>query len=175
VAALERASERAGNARITKLLGDAYRAAGDLERARGAYEKAISLEKRYPEARVALALVDRDRKEYGKAVEELQRAIQDYKDGPSAARAWVEVARIEQARGAPAVTVENAYASALKADPHNCAALYGVGRGSAERSRKEDLAHAREMLSRYLNACPRGADVAEAERLLRKLSGRRRR
>jgi tetratricopeptide (TPR) repeat protein len=178
VAALERAGERAGNARITKLLGDAYRAAGDLERARGAYEKAIAMEKRYPEARVALALVERDRKEYGKAVDELQRAIQEYKDGTPAANAWLEVARIEQGRGAPTATVESAYGSALKADPHHCAALFGLGKLHAERSGKDAAASARPLLSRYLSACPRGADVAEAERLLRKTSappGRRRR
>ena len=169
VTALQRVSDRARNARVTKLLGDAYRAAGDPDGARGAYEKAIGMEKRYPEAHVALAAVFRDRRDYPKAMEELQRAVEEYGSG-GAASAWIEIAEVEQARGAPAATVEKAYASALAADPQSCPALYWLGRERADRGgRAYEPALARRMLSDYVRLCPRGPHVADAEHALRRV------
>ncbi len=169
VAALERASERVGNARVTKLLGDAYRADGDLDRARGAYEKAIAAEKRYPDARVALARVWRDRKEWGKAIEELERAVKEYGESAAggAGAAWAEIAETEEARGAPPEAAEKAYTNALKVDPQSCPALFWLGRSrSAKNSRSYNRALASQMLSDYLKLCPRGPRAEDARRIL---------
>jgi tetratricopeptide (TPR) repeat protein len=168
-AALERASERVGNARVTKLLADAYRADGDLDRARATYEKALVMEKRYPDARVALARVYRDRKDYGRAREELDRAVKEYGESATggAAAAYVEIAETEEARGSPAQAVESAYTSALKADPQSCPALFWLGRSRSERrSRSYDRPLAVQMLGDYLRFCPRGPHAAEAQRIV---------
>ncbi len=168
-AALERASERVGNARVTKLLGDAHRADGDLDRARAAYEKALGMEKRYPNARVALARVYRDRKDYVKAREELDRAVKEYGESATggAAAAYVEIAETEEARGSPAQAVESAYASALKADPQSCPALFWLGRSRSERrSRSYDRPLAVQMLNDYLRTCPRGPHAGDAQRIV---------
>jgi tetratricopeptide (TPR) repeat protein len=169
VIALERASERVGNARVTKLLGDAYRADNDLDRARAAYEKAIAMEKRYPEAHLALGRVYRDKRDYGKALEELDRAVKEYGESTtgSAATAWADIAETEELRGSPVETVQRAYATALKADPQNCPALFWLGRSRSDRrSRSYDRPVAFQMLSDYLRVCPRGPRAAEAQRFL---------
>jgi tetratricopeptide (TPR) repeat protein len=167
VQALEQASARLNNARVDKLLGDAYRADGDLDRARGAYEKAIAAEKRYPEARIALARVWRDRKDWPRALEELDRAVKDYGEGTvGAATAWNEVAEVEDARGSPADAVERAYTAALKADPADCPALWWLGRSRSERrGRGYDPRLAKQMLSDYVRLCPRGPHAPEAQRI----------
>ena len=169
VSALERASDRVGNARVTKLLGDAYRTDGDLDRARGAYEKAISMEKRYPEAHVALGRVQRDKRDYAKALEEFDRAAKEYGESASGgtATAWAEIGETEELRGSPVETVQRAYATALKADPQNCPSLFWLGRARSEkRSRSYDRPVAKQMLSDYLKLCPRGARAGDAQRIL---------
>jgi len=172
VAALERASEKVGNARVTKLLGDAYRTDGDQERAQSAYERAIAMEKSYPEAHVALARVFRDRKDYPKALEELDRAVKEYGESAlgGAAAAWVDVAETEEARGSPPETVEKAYTNALKADPQSCPSLYWLGQSrSVKKSRTYDHALALQMLQDYLRLCPKGTHAADAQRIVASL------
>ena len=172
VAALERASEKVGNARVTKLLGDAYRADGDLDRAQAAYQRAIGMEKAYPEARIALARVYRDRKDYGKALEELDHAVKEYGESAlgSTAVAWVEVAETEEARGAPADAVEKAYTSALKADPQSCPSLFWLGQSrSVKKTRTYDRPLALQMLQDYLRLCPKGPHAPDAQRIVASL------
>ena len=167
VAALQKASERVGNARVTKLLGDAYRAAGDGEKARAAYESAIGMEKRNPEARIALARVFRDRKDYPRALEELDRAVKEYGESATgnASPAWIEIGETEEARGAAPDAVEKAYTSALKADPQSCPALFWLGRSRADRRGKFDPSLAKQMLADYVRLCPRGPRAGDARAL----------
>jgi cellulose synthase operon protein C len=169
VEALRKATERlSGNARIVKLLGDAYRADGDLERARGEYEKAIGLEKRYPDARMALARVWRDKKDFVRAQDELDRAIKDYGEGTvgGASQAYVEKAEIEEARGGSVDAIRDLYERALRSDATNCRALWWLGRDRAEQqSPKHDADLAGEMFSDYARLCPREPHAAEAARL----------
>lgn len=171
VAALEKANERMANSRITKLLGDAYRADGDLERARATYEKAIAAETRYPEARIALALLYRERKDFPKALSELDRAVKDYSESATGqGTAYAEIAQTEEARGSPPAVVEEAYKKALKADTQNCQALFWLGRSrSDKRSRTFDRTLATQMLADYLKICPAGPSVAEAQRIVASL------
>jgi len=170
VAALEKATERVANPRLSKMLGDAYRVDGDLERARGAYEKAIAGEKRFPEARLGLARVWRDRKEWDKALEELNRAAKEFGDSGApgaAAAAWVEIADTEEQRGGAFEAVENAYRAALRVDPQSCPALFWLGRSRSEkRTRLYDRPLAAQMLSDYLRLCPRGPRASEAQRIV---------
>lgn len=169
-ATLEKASARVGGARLAKLLGDAWRTAGDGDKARAAYERALTLEPRNPDARIALARLWRDRKEWGKALEELERAVKDAGEsaagGATAAAAWVEIGETEELRGAAPDAVEKAYTSALKADPQSCPALFWLGRSRADRRGRYDPTLAKQMLSDYLRLCPRGARAGEAQRIV---------
>jgi tetratricopeptide (TPR) repeat protein len=169
IEALKAASARlAGNARIVKLLGDAYRADGDLERARAEYEKALSIEKRFPDARLSLARVWRERRDWPRALDELDKAAKEYGEGTTggAARAYVEMAEVEAARGSKAEVVEELYKRALRADATNCTALWALGRERADRrSRVFDKELGKQMLTDYARLCPKGAHAAEASRM----------
>jgi tetratricopeptide (TPR) repeat protein len=169
IEALKAASAKlAGNARVVKLLGDAYRADGDLDRARVEYERALTMEKRFPDARMGLARVWRERKDWARALDELDKAAKDYGEGTTggAARAYVEMAEIEAARGAKAEVVDELYKRALRADATNCSALWVLGRERADRrSPVFDKELGKQMLGDYARLCPRGAHAAEASRI----------
>ena len=169
VEALRNASSRLpGNARIVKLLGDAYRADGDAERARVEYEKALAAEKRFPDARMALARVWRERKDFARALDELEKAAKEYGEGTTggAAQAYVEMAEIEQQRGGKPEAVDGLYQRAIKADATNCPALWFLGRERADkRSRLFSKDLGKQMLSDYVKLCPRGPHAGEAARL----------
>ncbi|WP_235969446.1 tetratricopeptide repeat protein [Anaeromyxobacter diazotrophicus] len=170
-AALEQASARVGGARLAKLLGDAWRAAGDGEKARAAYERALTLEPKNADARIALARLWRDRKDFPKALEELDRAVKDSSEAAAggAAAAWIEIGETEELRGDPRDAVEKAYTSALKADPQSCPALFWLGRSRADRAGRYDPSLAKQMLQDYLRLCPRGARAGEAQRIVASL------
>jgi tetratricopeptide (TPR) repeat protein len=132
------------------------------------------MEKRYPEARIALARVWRDRRDYAKALEELDRAVKDYGETAAggAAPAWDEIAEVEEARGGPPEAVEKAYTAALKADPANCPALFWLGRSRSDRrGRAFDAPLATQMLGDYMRVCPKGPRAVEAQRILAALRG----
>jgi tetratricopeptide (TPR) repeat protein len=164
---LKRAVARVGDSspRLALLLGDAYRAAGDADLARGQYEKAIQLGKPFPDARVALARLHRARNNIPGALVELTQAIDEYGQGGAggAAAAYVEMAEAERARGARRETVAALYEKALERDPASCEALWGAGKLDADEGKLGETA--RQRLSSYAKLCPRGAHAQEAARL----------
>jgi cellulose synthase operon protein C len=170
VAALQKANARLpDNPRMVKLLGDAYRADGDFDRARAEYERAISIEKRFPDARLALARMWRERKDWGHALDELDKAAKEYGEGTTggAAQAYVEMAEIEAERGSPFDVPDELYKKALRADSTNCAALWALGRERANpKSRVHDKDLAKQMLADYGRLCPRGPHATEAASLV---------
>jgi tetratricopeptide (TPR) repeat protein len=172
---LQKATARAGDhPRIALLLGDAYRARGDTDRARGQYERSIQLGKPYPDARVALAKLYREMKNVPAALAELDLAITEYGQGGagSAAQAFVEMADIERSRGTKADHVFSLYVKALEKDTASCEALWNAGRmgweaaqGRDEESRQaRDTARAR--LERFLQVCPRDVNVTAAKAIV---------
>jgi tetratricopeptide (TPR) repeat protein len=165
VAVLQRAGARAGDhPRLALLLGDAYRAEGDLDRARGQYQRAIQLGKPFPDARVALARLSRAERDVPAALAELDLAITEYGPGGSggAAQAYVEMAETERSRGARAEVVRGLFEKALSRDPASCEALWGAGVPAAGRAPDEAE---RARLQLYQKVCPAGAHVDEARRL----------
>jgi tetratricopeptide (TPR) repeat protein len=164
---LKRAVSRLGESpRLALLLGEAYRASGDLDMARGQYEKAIALGKPYPDARVALARLHRAQGNVPLALVELDQAIDEYRagSGGGAARAYVEKAETERARGARREVLQDLYEKALQADPASCDALWGAASGELETGKRGDKA--RQRLEAYGRLCPRGVHAAEAARML---------
>ena len=173
---LQKATARAGDhPRIALLLGDAYRAQGDADRARGQYERSIQLGKPFPDARVALARLLRDQKNVPQALAELDLAITEYGQGSpgGAAQAYVEMAETERSRGAGAAVLFPLYVKALDKDAASCEALWGAGKlgwEAAARGKDEESAAARATalgrLERYLSVCPRGAEAGQARALV---------
>jgi cellulose synthase operon protein C len=164
---LKRAVTRLGESpRLALLLGDAYRAAGDGDLARGQYEKAIQLGRPYPDARVALAKLLRAQNNVPGALVELTQAIDEYgvSGAGGAAQAFVEMAETERSRGAGPQLLLELYEKALTRDPASCEALWGAGKLEQEGAgRLTDKA--RDRLTSYARLCPRSANAAEAARL----------
>ena len=154
--------------RLALVLGEAYRAAGDADLARGQYEKAIQLGKPFPDARVALARLHRAKNNVPGALVELTQAIDEYGAGGAggAAAAYVEMAEAERARGAKPDVLKGLYAKALEKDPASCEALWGAAK--IEVDQKALGQEGRKRLDAYARLCPRGPHAAEVA----KLSGR---
>jgi len=163
---VKKAVARVGESpRLALLLGDAYRAAGDEDLARGQYEKAIQLGRPFPDARVSLARLYRAKNNIPGALVELTQAIDEYGQGGAggAAAAYVEMAEAERARGAKREVLADLYEKALQRDPASCDALWGAGRLGAEAGKATE--DARRRLEAYAKLCPRGAHAQEAARL----------
>ncbi|HYD39833.1 MAG TPA: tetratricopeptide repeat protein [Anaeromyxobacter sp.] len=167
---LKRTVARLGESpRLSLLLGDAYRAAGDLDLARGNYKKAIELGRPFPDARVALARLYRAQNDIPSALVELTTAIDEYGAGGTGgvAAAYVEMAEAERARAAKPEKLKELYDKALEKDPASCEALWGAARARAELPKLKDAAEQRtQLLERYVRACPAAANAAEARGIL---------
>ena len=167
---LKRTVARLGESpRLSLLLGDAYRAAGDLDLARGNYKKAIELGRPFPDARVALARLHRAQNDIPSALVELTTAIDEYGAGGTGgvAAAYVEMAEAERARDAKPEKLKELYDRALEKDPASCEALWGAARARADLPKLKDVAEQRtQLLERYVRACPAGAHFAEARGML---------
>jgi tetratricopeptide (TPR) repeat protein len=164
---LQKATARVGDhPRMALLLGEAYRAAGDLDRARGQFERAIQLGKPFPDARVALARMLRDQKNVPQALAELDLAITEYGQGSpgGAAAAFVEMAEAERSRGTKPEALFALYVKALEKDPARCDALWGAGKLGHDAHPGDEAALKR--LDRYVLLCPRAANVAAAKAIV---------
>ncbi|HEY6100034.1 MAG TPA: tetratricopeptide repeat protein [Anaeromyxobacter sp.] len=166
---VKKAQARLGeHPRLALVLGDAYRAAGDADLARGQYEKAIQLGRPFPDARVALARLHRAKNNIPGALVELTQAIDEYGQGGAggAAAAYVEMAEAERARGATPAALKGLYVKALEKDPASCDALWGAAKIEIDQGSIGD--DGRKRLDAYARLCPRGPHAVEAA----KLSGR---
>jgi cellulose synthase operon protein C len=164
---LKRTVTRLGeNPRLALLLGDAYRASGDADLARGQYQKAIELGRPFPDARVALARLYRGQNNIPGALVELNQAIDEYGTGGAggAAAAYVEMADAERARNAKPDKLLELYEKALERDPASCEALWGAGK--AEHDLKKLTEGVKRRLDVYLRVCPDWPHTAEAQKIL---------
>jgi tetratricopeptide (TPR) repeat protein len=163
---VKRATSRLGESpRLALLLGDAYRAAGDVDLAQGQYEKAVKLGNPFPDARVALARLFRSKNNLPGALTEIEQAITEYGQaaGGGLATAYVEKAEANRARGAKPDDVRALYLEALKADPVNCDALYGASKIEVDQHKLGE--DGKRRLETFVKLCGRDARAAEAARL----------
>jgi Flp pilus assembly protein TadD len=165
---VKRAISRIGEGpRLSLLLGEAYRVAGDADLAQGQFQKAIQLGGKYPDARVALARLYRARNNVPGALVELNQAIDEYGQvgAGGAAAAYVEMAEAERARGAKPAVLKDLYEKALAKDPVSCEALFGAGKLEVDGAgRLTD--GAKQRLEGYLKYCGKGPRSGEAARLI---------
>lgn len=174
VTSLEKALETLpDSARIHVLLGDAWRAVPNPDKARTAYEKAIEVAGgKLPEARAKLGQIWREKGEYAKAREELQRAMKEFgleATGPNVALALTELGRVFEEGPEPDTTEAfERYARATRISEKYAPPYYFLGRisAAAARSDREQRKQAVEALEMYLKLEPRGANADEARNLL---------
>ncbi|HEY0840157.1 MAG TPA: tetratricopeptide repeat protein, partial [Vulgatibacter sp.] len=160
--------------RIWVLLGDAQRAVPSIDAARKAYERAIEVEKgKMPEARTKLGAIWREKKEYAKAEEELEKALKELgltATGPTLASALTELGRVYDER--PDRDVQQAfdrYAKAMTASESYAPPYFLVGRISAAQRDRHQQKQAIESLEAYLRLAPKGDFADEARALLARL------
>jgi Tfp pilus assembly protein PilF len=166
---VKRAISRIGEGpRLSLLLGEAYRVAGDSDLAQGQFQKAIQLGGKFPDARVALARLYRSKGNVPGALVELNQALDEYGQGGAggAAAAYVEMAEAERARNARPALLLDLYQKALARDPVSCEALWGAGKLEFDARRLTD--GAKQKLEGYARYCGKGPHAAEAARLLGK-------
>src|SRR5690606_14819602 len=149
------------------LLGDARRNAGDAAGARAAYEHALALGDGMPEARVRIAALHRDAREYdkGKAEGEKAPAAMSRRSGAAAAAAYPGLGRIQEEGARDLAAAFDSYAKALGAWENPAPAYFHIGRLSARHGSASQRRQAIESLETYLRLDANGEMAAEARRL----------
>jgi tetratricopeptide (TPR) repeat protein len=146
-------------------LGDALRGAGEVDRAMEQYQRAVDLSPKAVEARIARARIWRERKDWPKALDELERAqkaLGSSGTGTGLSQLLAETAEVQEASGAKFELVRDLYLKALKADSASCPALFWLGQKAFEQKKAED---AKPLIGDYLRICPRGPRAAEAQKI----------
>lgn len=163
--ALTTAIKTMGNSpKLVQLLGQAYQRQGQLDKALEQYQLALGDGKsKAPDARFALGVVLREKKDYAKSAEHLDKAAQEYVGQDTrVAASYTELARTLEARGDKEKAGET-YQRALKADPEYADAYFFFARYLAQERGGADKAKlaARE----YLRREPKGEHAQDAQRL----------
>ncbi len=164
------------SSRIHVLLGDAWRAVPDIDKARASYEKAIEVDGgKMPEARAKLGQIWREKREFAKAREELEKALQEFglaATGPNLALALTELGRVLEEGPSPDLTAAfERYARATRISETYAPPYYFLGRMSAaagqrDRDQRKQAVDALEM---YLKLDPRGSNADDARTLLARM------
>jgi tetratricopeptide (TPR) repeat protein len=151
--------------KLLVMLGNAYRRQGKLEEALAQYSRAVSDPKaRNPDARLAMGNIYRERKEYSKAAEALEKAVQEFIGQPSKiAAAYSELGRTYEEKGDRA-KADEIYQKALNTDEQYSPAYYYYARFLASDSHQ--ASKARTTAQEYLKRDPRGEFAAEAQRMV---------
>jgi tetratricopeptide (TPR) repeat protein len=150
---------------FVKSLGDALRGGGEVDKAMEQYQRAIDMSPKASDARIARARVWRERKDWPKALDELdraQKALGTGGTGTGLSQVLVETAEVQEASAAKFDVVRDLYLKALKADGASCPALFWLGQQAYEQKKPDD---ARPLIGDYLRLCPRGPKSAEAQRI----------
>ena len=154
-----------GSGKLLSMLGDAYAKSGDAKAAAVQYEKAINLDPKaaMPDARLALAELARKDKNYGKAMELYDRAIQDYANNTmKVAEVYDDEALLAQERGDPKDKVLDLLKQSNKADPNFPPTYIQMARLLA--SDRTQKAAVKACGEQYLHLDPKGPYVDEAKR-----------
>jgi tetratricopeptide (TPR) repeat protein len=150
---------------FVKSLGDALRTGGEPEKALEEYQRAIDMTPKAVDARIARARIWRERKDWPKALDEVERAQKALGAGGTGtglSQVLVEMAEIQEASAAKFDVVRDLYLKALKADGASCPALFWLGQKAFEQKKLDD---AKPLVGDYLRICPRGPRAAEAQKI----------
>jgi tetratricopeptide (TPR) repeat protein len=151
--------------KLLVMLGNAYRRQGKLDEALAQYSRALSDPKaRNPEARLAMGNIYRERKEYPKAVQALEKSAQEFIGQPGKlAAAYSELGRVYEEKGDRA-KADEVFQKALAADEEYSPAYFHYARFLSSDTRQ--ASKAKTTAQEYLKRDPRGEFATEAQRLV---------
>ncbi|SEL66745.1 Tetratricopeptide repeat-containing protein [Stigmatella aurantiaca] len=150
--------------KLVVMLGNAYRRQGKLDDALTQYQRAVKDPKaKNPEARLAMGAIYRERSEWDKAQEQLEKASQEFiGQGDRAALAFTELGRVFQSKG-DAAKAEDAFQKALNADENYSPAYYFYASALSKDRKQGDKTRA--LAQEYLKRDPKGEYATDAQKL----------
>ncbi|QSQ13961.1 tetratricopeptide repeat protein [Myxococcus landrumensis] len=163
--ALETALKTMGDSpKLVVMLGNAYRRQGKLDEALTQYQRAVKDPKaKNPEARLAMGAIYRERSDWAKAQEQLEKASQEFVGQPErSAMALTELARVYQGKG-DAAKADETYQRALNADEGFGAAYYYYATLLAKDAKQGPKA--KMLAQEYLKREPSGEHASAARSL----------
>ncbi|MCP3098715.1 tetratricopeptide repeat protein [Myxococcus sp. K15C18031901] len=163
--ALQTALKTMGDSpKLVVMLGNAYRRQGKLDEALTQYQRAVKDPKaKNPEARLAMGSIYRERSDWPKAQEQLEKASQEFVGQPErSAMALTELARVFQGKG-DASKADETYQRALTADEGFSAAYYYYATLLSKDSKQG--AKAKMLAQEYLKRDPSGEHASAAKSL----------
>ncbi|AKQ64680.1 TPR domain protein, putative component of TonB system [Myxococcus hansupus] len=163
--ALQTALKTMGDSpKLVVMLGNAYRRQGKLDDALSQYQRAVKDPKaKNPEARLAMGAIYRERSDWAKAQEQLEKASQEFLgQSDRAAMALTELGRVFQGKG-DAAKADETYQRALNADEAYSPAYYFYATLLARDSKQ--TAKAKMLAQEYLKRDPSGEHASAARSL----------
>jgi tetratricopeptide (TPR) repeat protein len=152
--------------KLLVLLGHTYRRQGKLDEALSQYSRAVADPKaRNGEARLAMGGIYREKKQYPKAIEFLQRAAEDFLGQEwRVAASYAELARAYEEQG-DRTKAEETYQKAVNADHDYTPTYVFYARYLVADPRQPQKAKAKAQAQEYLKRDPKGEFAAEAQKL----------
>ncbi|MCE9667846.1 tetratricopeptide repeat protein [Myxococcus stipitatus] len=163
--ALQTALKTMGDSpKLVVMLGNAFRRQGKLDEALTQYQRAVKDPKaKNPEARLAMGSIYRERSDWTKAQEQLEKASQEFVGQPGrSAMALTELARVYQGKG-DAAKADETYQRALNADEGFSAAYYFYATLLSKDAKQG--AKAKMLAQEYLKRDPSGEHASAARSL----------
>ncbi|MBN8226971.1 tetratricopeptide repeat protein [Corallococcus macrosporus] len=150
--------------KLVVMLGNAYRRQNKLEDALAQYQRAVKDPKaKNPEARLAMGTIYRERSEWDKAKEQLEKASQEFFGQPDrVANALTELGRVYQGKG-DAAKADETYQRALQAD-ENYTPVYYFYASLLSKDPKQS-GKVKTLAQEYVKREPKGEYLADAQRL----------
>ncbi|CAM4326641.1 tetratricopeptide repeat protein [Corallococcus sp. ZKHCc1 1396] len=150
--------------KLVVMLGNAYRRQGKLDDALAQYQRAVKEPKaKNPEARLAMGAIYRERSEWDKAKEQLEKANLEFVGQPDrSAMALTELGRVYQGQG-NAAKADETYQRALTSDEGYSPVYYFYA--SLLSKDPKQTAKVRTLAQEYVKREPKGEHLADAQRL----------
>jgi tetratricopeptide (TPR) repeat protein len=150
--------------KLLTMLGDAYRRQNKLDDALATYQRSVKdANAKNPEARLAMGTIYRERSDWAKAQEALEKASTEFIGQPDrAAVALLELARVFESKGDTAKADET-YQKALNADENYAKGYYFYAAFLAKD--KKQAAKAKALAQEYVKREPKGEFVTQANAL----------
>ncbi|MHA7629314.1 tetratricopeptide repeat protein [Corallococcus sp. M7] len=150
--------------KLVVMLGNAYRRQNKLEDALAQYQRAVKDPKaKNPEARLAMGAIYRERSEWDKAKDQLEKASQEFFGQPDrVANALTELGRVYQGKG-DAAKADETYQRALQADENYSPVYYFYAQLLSKDAKQSGKV--KTLAAEYVRREPKGEYLADAQRL----------
>lgn len=150
--------------KLVVMLGNAYRRQGKLDDALTQYQRAVKDPKaKNPEARLAMGAIYRERSDWDKAKEQLDKAVVEFIGQPDrAALALTELGRVYLGKGDTA-KAEESFQKAIESDSNYGPAYYFYATLLSKDRKQSDKV--KMLAQEYLKIEPKGEHAPELQRL----------